>query len=185
MAQARRIAEPEFDGPNFMQPGSMIVNRYKNLVRLSHPEVARFWGYEVNEGFSISLGRFNELGHDLNRLEVALCNRIESDLKSLKEIQEVKLLVCTKIATSDNYWACVRESMRIALDKCKVLSQAILDTGATTCCIDENSVPKEALEDNTFTVQFTGVNSKQSANKHIGTSDETLMLLSEFKIYKQ
>ncbi|KAF3785197.1 hypothetical protein EJ110_NYTH18675 [Nymphaea thermarum] len=35
--------------------------------------------------------------------------------------------------------------------------RAILDTGATTCCIDENSVPKEALEDNTFTVQFTGV----------------------------
>ncbi|KAF3787405.1 Polyprotein P3 [Nymphaea thermarum] len=45
--------------------------------------------------------------------------------------------------------------------------RAILDTGATTCCIDENSVPKEALEDNTFTVQFTCVSSKQSANRKL------------------
>ncbi|KAF3771976.1 Polyprotein P3 [Nymphaea thermarum] len=45
--------------------------------------------------------------------------------------------------------------------------RAILDTGATTCCIDENSIPKDALEDNTFTVQFTGVNSQQNANKKL------------------
>ncbi|KAF3782221.1 hypothetical protein EJ110_NYTH34855 [Nymphaea thermarum] len=45
--------------------------------------------------------------------------------------------------------------------------RAILDTGATTCCIDEKSIPAAALEDNTFSVQFTGVNSKQTTNKKL------------------
>ncbi|KAF3772019.1 hypothetical protein EJ110_NYTH58966 [Nymphaea thermarum] len=49
-----------------------------------------------------------------------------------------------------------------------------LDTGATTCCIDENSVPKEALEDNTFIVQFTGVNSQQNTNKKLKPGQMTI-----------
>lgn len=41
---------------------------------------------------------------------------------------------------------------------------AILDTGATSCCVDKRSVPKEALEENSYTVVINGVNSKQAAN---------------------
>nr|BDT80144.2 P3 [Jujube associated badnavirus] len=41
---------------------------------------------------------------------------------------------------------------------------AILDTGATACCIDKGSVPKEALEENSYTVFFNGINSRQGAN---------------------
>lgn len=40
----------------------------------------------------------------------------------------------------------------------------ILDTGATTCCIDKNAVPKEALEENSYTVFFNGINSRQASN---------------------
>nr|WOJ52284.1 nonfunctional polyprotein due to mutation [Fig badnavirus 2] len=45
--------------------------------------------------------------------------------------------------------------------------KAILDTGATTCCIDQESIPKEALEENTYLVRFSGVNSTMTANKKL------------------
>nr|ATZ69454.1 ORF3 polyprotein [Cacao swollen shoot CD virus] len=45
--------------------------------------------------------------------------------------------------------------------------KAILDTGATTCCININSVPKVAIEQNTFLVQFRGINSTQSVDKKL------------------
>nr|QJC63536.1 polyprotein [Cacao swollen shoot virus] len=45
--------------------------------------------------------------------------------------------------------------------------KAILDTGATTCCININSVPKTAIEQNTFLVQFRGINSTQSVDKKL------------------
>ncbi|XP_074573697.1 uncharacterized protein LOC141830108 [Curcuma longa] len=44
---------------------------------------------------------------------------------------------------------------------------AILDTGATTCCIDQGSVPEEAIEDNPYLVHFSGINSKTTANKKL------------------
>nr|ASG91844.1 polyprotein [Cacao swollen shoot virus] len=45
--------------------------------------------------------------------------------------------------------------------------KAILDTGATTCCIDSVSLPKEAIEQNTFMVQFRGINSQQQVDKKL------------------
>ncbi|AAA03171.1 polyprotein [Cacao swollen shoot Togo B virus] len=45
--------------------------------------------------------------------------------------------------------------------------KAILDTGATTCCININSVPQTAIEQNTFLVQFRGINSTQSVDKKL------------------
>nr|ACB87156.1 polyprotein [Citrus yellow mosaic virus] len=45
--------------------------------------------------------------------------------------------------------------------------KAILDTGATTCCIDSRSVPKDALEENSFVVNFSGINSKQQVKQKI------------------
>ncbi|CAG70342.1 CP, RT, RNaseH and protease polyprotein [Cacao swollen shoot Togo A virus] len=45
--------------------------------------------------------------------------------------------------------------------------KAILDTGATTCCTNINSVPKTAIEQNTFLVQFRGINSTQSVDKKL------------------
>ncbi|THG10530.1 hypothetical protein TEA_000099 [Camellia sinensis var. sinensis] len=42
----------------------------------------------------------------------------------------------------------------------KIPLHAILDTGATTCVVDSESVPAEALEENTYTVEFNGINSK-------------------------
>nr|AXG50786.1 ORF3 [Piper yellow mottle virus] len=44
---------------------------------------------------------------------------------------------------------------------------AILDTGATTCCIDERVIPQEALEANPYLVHFRGINSKTTANKKL------------------
>ena len=44
---------------------------------------------------------------------------------------------------------------------------AILDTGATTCCIDENSIPKAAMEENPYIVHFNGITSKTTANKKL------------------
>ncbi|ATZ69477.1 ORF3 polyprotein [Cacao swollen shoot Ghana L virus] len=51
--------------------------------------------------------------------------------------------------------------------KFPILIKAILDTGATTCCIDINSVPREAIEQNTFRVQFKGINSSQTVDKKL------------------
>ncbi|CAL5335419.1 unnamed protein product [Camellia sinensis] len=44
---------------------------------------------------------------------------------------------------------------------------AILDTGATTCVVDSDSVPEDALEDNSYTVEFNGINSRSKANKKL------------------
>nr|QCA48085.1 polyprotein [Cacao red vein-banding virus] len=45
--------------------------------------------------------------------------------------------------------------------------KAILDTGATTCCINIASVPATAIEQNTFMVHFKGINSSQSVDKKL------------------
>ncbi|KAJ3688186.1 hypothetical protein LUZ61_017350 [Rhynchospora tenuis] len=45
--------------------------------------------------------------------------------------------------------------------------QAILDTGATVCCIDEQAIPVEAMEPSVYPIQINGVNSQQTANKKL------------------
>ncbi|KAG6529343.1 hypothetical protein ZIOFF_011540 [Zingiber officinale] len=45
--------------------------------------------------------------------------------------------------------------------------QAILDTGATTCCICQNALPNEAFEDINYKVLFSGINSQQEASKKL------------------
>ncbi|KAJ3708513.1 hypothetical protein LUZ61_012218 [Rhynchospora tenuis] len=45
--------------------------------------------------------------------------------------------------------------------------QAILDTGATVCCIDEQAIPAEAMEPSVYPIQINGVNSQQTANKKL------------------
>ncbi|KAJ4731119.1 polyprotein [Rhynchospora pubera] len=45
--------------------------------------------------------------------------------------------------------------------------QAILDTGATVCYVDQNAVPKEALEPSAYPIQINGVNSSQIANQKL------------------
>ncbi|GKE84441.1 RNA-directed DNA polymerase [Tanacetum coccineum] len=44
---------------------------------------------------------------------------------------------------------------------------AIIDTGASACCINKKVVPKEALEPLTHTVVFNGLNSRQQATHRI------------------
>ncbi|GJV64982.1 Orf y [Tanacetum coccineum] len=44
---------------------------------------------------------------------------------------------------------------------------AIIDTGASACCINKKVIPKEALEPLTQTVVFNGLNSKQQATHRI------------------
>ncbi|KAJ1688026.1 hypothetical protein LUZ63_019416 [Rhynchospora breviuscula] len=45
--------------------------------------------------------------------------------------------------------------------------QAIMDTGATVCCVDQSAVPKEALEPSAYPIQINGVNSSQIANQKL------------------
>ncbi|WOK92868.1 hypothetical protein Cni_G01560 [Canna indica] len=45
--------------------------------------------------------------------------------------------------------------------------QAILDTGATVCCIDQDSIPEEALEPSAYPIMINGVNSQQMASKKL------------------
>ncbi|KAJ3689111.1 hypothetical protein LUZ61_018275 [Rhynchospora tenuis] len=45
--------------------------------------------------------------------------------------------------------------------------QAILDIGATVCCIDEQAIPAEAMEPSVYPIQINGVNSQQTANKKL------------------
>ncbi|KAJ4762433.1 polyprotein [Rhynchospora pubera] len=42
--------------------------------------------------------------------------------------------------------------------------QAILDTGATVCCVNQEIVPQEALEPSAYPIQINGVNSTQIAS---------------------
>ncbi|CAD5192417.1 unnamed protein product [Musa acuminata subsp. malaccensis] len=44
---------------------------------------------------------------------------------------------------------------------------AILDTGATTCCIDEGAIPREALEKNPYLVHFNEITSKTTTDKKL------------------
>lgn len=45
--------------------------------------------------------------------------------------------------------------------------RAIIDTGATSCCINKNSVPESALEKMERTIYFNGLNSRQPSNHKI------------------
>lgn len=47
--------------------------------------------------------------------------------------------------------------------------QAILDTGASNCCINMSSVPEEAMEENSYVVSFNGINSRQEARHRLKT----------------
>ncbi|KAJ3704990.1 hypothetical protein LUZ61_008695 [Rhynchospora tenuis] len=51
------------------------------------------------------------------------------------------------------------------VEKFKV--QAILDTGATVCCIDEHVIPADAMEPSAYPIHINGVNSQQIANKKL------------------
>lgn len=42
--------------------------------------------------------------------------------------------------------------------------KAILDTGATVCCINSLNLPSEAIEKLSYSVNFSGINSRQSTN---------------------
>ncbi|CEJ16363.2 polyprotein [Mulberry badnavirus 1] len=53
------------------------------------------------------------------------------------------------------------------IDEAPVTVKAIIDTGATVCCIDERTVPAQILEENTYRVEFSGVNSKSIASKKL------------------
>nr|AWK49042.1 ORF3 [Taro bacilliform CH virus] len=44
---------------------------------------------------------------------------------------------------------------------------AILDTGASTCCINAKAVPENAVEDSPFLASFSGINSKVSTSKRL------------------
>nr|GMC54651.1 polyprotein [Ipomoea batatas]GME07864.1 polyprotein [Ipomoea batatas] len=44
---------------------------------------------------------------------------------------------------------------------------AILDTGATVCCVEEERVPKEGLEESRMIAQFAGLNSTQQTRKKL------------------
>lgn len=50
---------------------------------------------------------------------------------------------------------------------CPFSLNAILDTSATTCCINKNVVPKGSLEELSYTVHFNGLNSRQPTNLRI------------------
>nr|WBW50881.1 polyprotein [Sweet potato pakakuy virus] len=52
---------------------------------------------------------------------------------------------------------------------------AILDTGATVCCVEEERVPKEGLEESKMVAQFAGLNSTQQTRKKL---KEGYMLIS-------
>lgn len=45
--------------------------------------------------------------------------------------------------------------------------KAILDTGATSCCINKGSVPANAIESSAFEATFSGVNSMQTAKEKL------------------
>ncbi|KAJ3698966.1 hypothetical protein LUZ61_002671 [Rhynchospora tenuis] len=51
------------------------------------------------------------------------------------------------------------------VDKFKV--QAILDMGATVCCIDEYVIPADAMKPSAYPIQINGVNSQQTASKKL------------------
>nr|AKA45798.1 polyprotein [Taro bacilliform CH virus] len=44
---------------------------------------------------------------------------------------------------------------------------AILDTGASTCCINAEAIPENAVEEIPFMANFSGINSKVSTNKKL------------------
>ncbi|WOL07507.1 polyprotein [Canna indica] len=59
-------------------------------------------------------------------------------------------------------------TITMEIPKCKTFKvQAILDTGATVCCVDQDSIPPEALEQSAYPILINGVNSQQLANKKI------------------
>ncbi|XP_042399160.1 uncharacterized protein LOC121989284 [Zingiber officinale] len=56
----------------------------------------------------------------------------------------------------------------------KFILREILDTGATTCCVDQHSVPSKALEENSFLVHFSDINSQQTTKLKLKPGNMTI-----------
>nr|ABI47986.1 ORF3 protein [Dioscorea bacilliform virus] len=108
---------------------------------------------------------------DKERLELE-----NHDLKKiLEESEQVNVLICDGREKSERI-ASIKErrnglyNLMVQLEipgAAPIQVNAILDTGATTCCVNEEGLPKAILEDNTFEVKFTGANSEMVARKKL------------------
>ncbi|GKF27645.1 RNA-directed DNA polymerase, partial [Tanacetum coccineum] len=78
----------------------------------------------------------------------------------------VNATACPKIRKITNQLYNVRVEFHIP--NCAAFgTTAIIDTGASTCCINKKVIPKEALKPLTQTVVFNGLNSRQQATHRI------------------
>nr|AYD60109.1 ORF3 protein [Dioscorea bacilliform RT virus]AYD60112.1 ORF3 protein [Dioscorea bacilliform RT virus] len=110
----------------------------------------------------------------LERDRLELENR---DLKRiLEESEQVNVLICdgkekltaASLASKEKRNGLYNLTVQLEIPgSAPVTVNAILDTGATNCCINEEGLPKEILEENTFEVKLTGANSEMVARKKL------------------
>lgn len=98
------------------------------------------------------------------------------DLQSYIEEHDINVLICegndkqvtASIPVRDRRNGLYNLIVELEIPGCAPLKvNAILDTGATTCCINSEGLPKEMMEDNTFKVKFTGANSIMVAKQKL------------------
>ncbi|THU60369.1 hypothetical protein C4D60_Mb07t11940 [Musa balbisiana] len=100
---------------------------------------------------------------EIEAMEVDRLRLEKADL--LKEIQRLKEREMEE--SEEAFVLLEEETQKILSMETKETINAILDTGATTYCIDKKAVPDAAMEENPYIVHFSGITSKTTANKKL------------------
>ncbi|XP_042380150.1 uncharacterized protein LOC121972563 [Zingiber officinale] len=170
---------------------SSLVQEQQAYINWAETEMARL-KQEVEAAKALSILQMEQLKKEFQRREEELIRNASADkLEADTENEELRLKD-EEIQGNEEAYMFVTEGREKELSTSEVITSkrktnglfnlivelsipgvksfkvnAILDTGVTTCCIDQASITSEAIEDNTFIVNFSGINSKTTANKKL------------------
>lgn len=130
---------------------------------------------EENLALKLDNDRLN-LELEAAKKELAEKEKVNIELHSYIEEHDLGVIICdgpekqvtAAIPVKDRHNGLYNLLVELEIPGCAPLQvNAILDTGATNCCINSEGLPKEMLEDNTFEVKFTGANSVMTATQKL------------------
>lgn len=172
----REVYNPQrllFEQQNYIQSCELEIQRLKEAA-IAAEKIAEEKVIAASIRHAVELEELKKQILEL-KLENDRLTLENSDLKHIVEGNDLNVLICDG-REKQHVAASLKErrnglyNLRVQLEipgVAPVEVNAILDTGATTCCINEEGLPKEILEENTFVVNLTGANSEMVARKKL------------------
>nr|ANV20890.1 ORF3 protein [Dioscorea bacilliform RT virus] len=178
--EIRQVYNPRqlmMEQQSYIQSCELEIQRLKeeiqNVKKVAEEQVV---AAKINEAVAVKemQEQIQELKLENDRL--TLENHDLKELLKNKEPEQLEVLICEGKERQYIAAASLKErrnglyNLIVEIDipgSLPIMVNAILDTGATTCCINEKGLPKEILEDNTYEVKFVGANSEMTATKKL------------------